>query len=148
MPSSDYFPRSVVLHFPPSVYQKTGSSEMLPQLLQIFKREDLRCIQFLRDGEVRVSFREKSVRDYHAAEGVCFDDQDIPVTRDAEKLTAVYLRDLLYEITGDDVYDFFSAYGEVLAVERIVSYDFPSLCGGNRIVKIVLKESLPYFLTV
>ena len=106
MPSSDYFPRSVVPHFPPSVYQKTGSSEMLPQLLQIFKREDLRCIQFLRDGEVRVSFREKSVRDYHSAEGVRFDDQDIPVTRDAEKLTVVYLRDLPYEIAVDDVYDF------------------------------------------
>ena len=106
MPSSDYFPRSVVPHFPPSVYQKTGSSEMLPQLLQIFKREDLRCIQFLRDGEVRVSFREKSVRDYHSAEGLRFDDQDIHVTRDAEKLTVVYLCDLPYEIAFDDVYDF------------------------------------------
>ena len=80
MLSSDYFPRSVVQHFPPSVYQKTGSLEMLPQLLQIFKREDLRCIQFLHGGKVRVSFREKSVRDYHLAEGVRFDDQDILVT--------------------------------------------------------------------
>ena len=99
----------MVLHFLRSVYQKTGSSEILPQLLQIFKREDLRCIQFLHDGKVRVSFREKSVRDYHSAEGVRFDDQDIPVTRDAEKLTVVYLHNLAYEIAGDDLYDFFSA---------------------------------------
>ena len=103
MLSSDYFPRSVVLQFPPSVYQKTGSSEMFSQLLQILKPEDLRCIQFLRGEKVRVSFREKSVLDYHLAKGVPFDDHDIPVTRDAEKLTVVYLRDLPYEVAGDDV---------------------------------------------
>ena len=39
-------------------------------------------------------------------------------------------------------------FGEGLIVERTVSSDFPSLCDGNRIVKIVQKESLPYFLTV
>ena len=55
------------------------------------------------------------------AKGVPFDDQDIPVTRDAGKLTVVYLRHLPYEVAGDDVYDFFSAYGEVLIVERTVS---------------------------
>ena len=85
---------------------------MLPQLLQILKPEDLRCIQFLRGERVRVSFREKSVLEYHLAIGVRFDDQDNPVTSDAEKLTGVYLRDLPYKVDGDDVYDFFSAYGK------------------------------------
>ena len=41
--------------------------------------------------------------------------------------------------------DFFSAYGEVLIVERTVSSDYPSLCDVNREVKISLKESLSYF---
>ena len=148
MLSSDCFPRSVVLQFPPSVYQKTGSSDMLPQLLQILKPEDIRCIQFLRGEKVRVSFREKSILEYHLAIGVRFDDQDNPVTSDAEKLTGVYLRVLPYKVDGDDVYDFLSAYGEVLIVERTVSSDYPSICDGTRIVKISLKESLPYFLTV
>ena len=62
MPTQDVFPKSVVLHFPPSVYQKTGASEMLPKLLQILQPDDLRCVQFLRDGRVRVSFREKAVK--------------------------------------------------------------------------------------
>ena len=53
--------------------------------------------------------------------------QDIPVTRDAEKLTIVYLRDLPYEVSGGDVYDFFSSYGVVLTIERSVSPAFPSL---------------------
>ena len=106
------------------------------------------CIRdrFLRDEKVRVSFREKSVLEYHLAIGVHFDHQDNPVTSDAEKLTGVYLGNLPYKVDGDDVYDVFSAYGEVLIVERTVSSDYPS--HGNRIVKISLKESLPYFLTV
>ena len=74
--------------------------------------------------------------------------QDIPVTRDAEKTTIVYLCDLPYEVSGDDVYDFFSAYGVVLTVERSVSPAFPSLCDGNRLIKIVLEQSLPYFMSV
>ena len=81
------------------------------------------------------------------AEDVPFNDQDNPVTRDAEKLTVVHLRDLPYEVAGYDVYDFFSAYGEVLTMDRTVSSDYPSLCDDNRIVEMVLKESLPCFLT-
>ena len=52
-----------------------------------------------------------------------------------------------HEVAGYDVYDFFSAYGEVLTMDRTVSSDYRSLCNENRIVEIVLKESLPCFLT-
>ena len=70
---------SVVLHFPPSVYQKIG---------------DLRCVQFLRNGRVRVSFLEKETRDRFLSEGMRFEDQEIPVTKDGQKVTVVYIRDL------------------------------------------------------
>ena len=146
MPSSETFPKSVVLHFPPSIYQKTGAAEMLPHLLEILNQDDLRCAQFLRGGRVRLSFREK-VRD-HLTEGLRFGEEDIPVTRHAEKLTVVYVRDIPYEVSSDDVLGFLGTFGEVLTVERSVSPDFPSLCTGNRIVKIVLQESLPYFRTI
>ena len=82
MPTPDTFPTSVVLRFPPIVYQKTGASEMLPKLLQIFHPDILRCVQFLRSGKIRVTFREKAVREYHLSEGVRFEDQAIPVTSD------------------------------------------------------------------
>ena len=62
MTSHDAFPKSVVLHFPPDVYQNTGATQMLPQLLQILKPDELRCVQFLRGGKVRVSFKDKAVR--------------------------------------------------------------------------------------
>lgn len=54
MTSLEMFPKSVVLHFPASVYQKTGAAEMLPKLLETLKVEDLRCVQFIRGGKVRV----------------------------------------------------------------------------------------------
>ena len=56
--------------FPPRVYRKTGAAEMLPQLLEILKPDDLRCVHVLRGGRVCVSFREKSVHDHHLAEGL------------------------------------------------------------------------------
>ena len=34
MSTPETFPKSVVLHFPPNVYQKIGANEILPQLLQ------------------------------------------------------------------------------------------------------------------
>ena len=144
MPSSETLPKSVILHFPPSIYQKSGAAEM-----EILNPEHLRCAQFLRGGRVCLSFRE-SLRDHLLTEGLRFGDEDIPVTRHAEKLNVdvVYVRDLPYEVSSDDVLGFFGIFGEVLTVERSVSPDFPSFCTGNRIVKIVLQESLPYFMTI
>ena len=148
MPMEDEFPKSVVLHFPPSVYQRTGASAMLPKLLQILNAEDLCFVQFLRGGKVRVSFREQADRDHFLSEGMRLDDEDIPVTRDAEKVTVLYIHDLPYEVASDDVVDFFSTFGEVLTVERSVAPDTPNLCNGNRVLKMVLKEDLPYFNSV
>ena len=148
MPMEDEFPKSVVLHFPPSVYQRTGANAMLPKLLQILNAEDLRCVQFLRGGKVRVSFREQADRDHFLSEGMRLDDEDIPVTRDAEKVTVLYVRDLPYEVASDDLVDFLSTFGEVLTVERSVAADTPNLCNGNRVLKMVLKDDLPYFISI
>ena len=148
MPTQDDFPKSVVLHFPPSVYQKFGAAEMIPNLLEILHVEDLRCVQFLRNGKVRVSFREKDVCGHYLVEGLRFGDHDIPVTKDGQKVTVLYIRDLPYEVPSDDLVDFFSNYGEVLTVERSVAVNFPGLCNGNRILKLILNEDLPYFFSV
>ena len=148
MPTQDEYPKSVVLHFPPSVYQKIGAAEMILKLLEIFNVEDLRCLQFLRNGKVRVSFREKEVRDHYLVEGMRFGDQDIPVTKDGQKVSVLYIRDLPYEVSSDELVDFFSNYGEVLTVERSVAESFPNLCNGNRVLKMILNEELPYFLSV
>ena len=148
MSTQDKYPKSVVLHFPPSVYQKIGAAEMIPKLLGIFNVEDLRCLHFLRNGKVRVSFREKEVRDHYLVEGMRFGDHDIPVTKDGQKVSVLYIRDLPYEVSSDEQVDFFSNYGEVLTVERSVAENFPNLCNSNRVLKMILNEELPYFLSV
>ena len=107
MPTQDEFPKSVVLHFPPSVYQRIGAAEMLPKLLEILQIEDLRCVQFLRNGRVRVSFHEKETRAHFLSEGMRFEDEDIPVTKDGQKVTVLFIRDLPYEVASDDLIDFF-----------------------------------------
>ena len=127
MPTQDQFPKSVVLHFPSSVYQNFGAAEMLPKLLEILPTEDLGCVQFLRNGRVRVSFYKKEFRERFLSEGMRFGDLDIPVTRDGQSVTVVYIRDLPYEVASDDVIDFFSSYGEVLTVERSVAAKFTNL---------------------
>ena len=116
--------------------------------MQILDVDDLRCVQFLRGGKVCVSFREQADRDHFLSEGMRLDDEDIPVTRDAEKVTVLYIRDLPYEVASDDVVDFFSTFGEVLTVERSVAAETPSLCNGNRVLKMVLKGNLPYFISI
>ena len=105
-------------------------------------------MQFQCNGRVRVSFCQKDVRDRYLSEGIHFGDQDIPVTRDGQNVTVVYIRDLPYEVPSDDVVDFFSSYGEVLTAERSVAAKFPGLCNGNRILKMILNQDLPYFLSV
>ena len=72
---------------------KTDASELLSQLLEIVKPEDLKCVQFLQGGKVHLSFKEKSSRDHLFSEVLAFDSFEIPVTRDGEKLDTVNQRD-------------------------------------------------------
>ena len=121
---------------------------MLPKLLEILQIEDLHCVQFLRNGRVRVSFHEKETHDHFLSEGMRFEDEHIPVTKDGQKVTVLFIQDLPYEVASDDLIDFFSSYGEVLIVERSVAASFPNLSNRNRIHKLILNEDLPYFLSV
>ena len=113
--------------FPVQCYQNFGAAEMLPKLLEILPTEDFGCVQFLHNGRVLVSFYENEIRDPFFSEGMRFGDQDIPVTRDGQSVTVVYIRDLPYEVASDDFIAFFSSYGEVLTVERSVAAKFTNL---------------------
>ena len=148
MPPSKLFPKSLLLHFPPQVYQRTSPSDLLPKVLEIVKPEVLRCAQFLQGGKVCLSFKEKSDLDHLLYEGLCVNGVDIPVTEHGKKLTIVYLRDLPFEVSSDDLYAFFADYGDVTTINRSTSSTCSSLFDGNRVVKIVLDKEIPYFLSV
>ena len=98
MPPSELYPKSLLLHFPPQVYQRTSTSDLLPKVLEIVKPEVLKCAQSLQGGKVCLSFKEKSGRNHLLYEGLCVDGVGIPVTEHGKKLTIVYLRDLPFEV--------------------------------------------------
>ena len=144
MPTQDEFMKSLVLQLPPSVYQRTGASAMLPKLLQILNPEDLRCVQFLRSGRVCVLFHEEADRDHFLSEGMR-DDQDIPVTRDAEKVMCSISVIVIYHMKSPVM---MSLTSSLLLVDRSVAAETRNLCDGNCVLKMVLKEDLPYFISV
>ena len=49
------FARSVVLHFPAEIHRAQGVSEVSPQLLQALDVEKIAAVQFLKNGQVRVT---------------------------------------------------------------------------------------------
>ena len=146
MSTPETFPKNVVMHFPPSIYQKIGASDLLPQLLEKFVSDEVRCVQFLRGGRAHVTFRKSTARDYWLSEELCMFGHVVPVTRDHVKLSVLYLRDLPHEVHADDLKEFFSANDTVLVMERLTCADFPLLFDGNRVIKMILEKDLPYFL--
>ena len=51
-------PKSLVAFFLAEVYRSAGSSQVLPRLLESVERDQLSSIQFLRNGAVRLTFKE------------------------------------------------------------------------------------------
>ena len=49
------FARSVLLHFPEEIHRTQGVSEVAPQLLQALVVENIATVQFLKNGQVRVT---------------------------------------------------------------------------------------------
>ena len=108
----------------------------------------IKCLSENQSRRDHTKVVSKPFRDHLLSEGMCLDGMEIPVTKDAEEVTVLYVRDLPYEVSDDDVIDFFSTFGEVLTVERSVVAATPTLFNGNRVLKMVLKDSLPYFVSV
>ena len=59
------FARSVVLHFPAEIHRAQGVSEVAPQLLQALDVEKIAAVQFLKNGQVRVTCKTAEYRDVH-----------------------------------------------------------------------------------
>ena len=146
MSTPETFPKNVVLHFPPSIYQKIGASDLLPQLLEKFVSDEVCCVQFLRGGRACVAFRKSSARDYWLSRELYMFGHVVPVTRDQVKLSLLYLRDMPHKGHADDLNKFFSANDTALVMERLTCADFPLLFDGNSVIKMILEKDLPYFL--
>ena len=126
-------PNSVVLQFPEEVYKNTGSSVVLPHLLEVLDVEKLTTVQFLQRRRVRLMFSDSVSCDNLVAQGLSYGDVQLRVFRADSRVCSVFLRDLPSEVP-DDVFSFFSSFGDVLSVRRSTFANFPSVCNCNRVV--------------
>ena len=91
---ADFFPLSVLLHFPPEVYLSRGVGDLCPLLVRAWHGKEISCIQFLRRGRVRVTVRDPAFREELLSSDFVFEGRKIPVTPAGVHTTTVYVRDL------------------------------------------------------
>ena len=146
MPTFQY-PRSLVVQFQ-DVYRNVGASEILPHLMKCLDADKILAVQFLRAGKVRLTFEDPEVCSAVLRNGLELESLSVQLMPADDRLRCVYLRDLPVEVDDDVVSSFPSRYGEVLSVDHCYFDDFPSLCNGNRLVKILLAQDIPSFVRV
>ena len=143
------FARSVVLHFPAEIHRAQGVSEVAPQLLQALDVENIAAVQFLKNGQVRVTCKTAEYRD-DLLEGstFLFGDVAIPVTAADQPIRSVFVRDLPFEVPDCDVKSAFESFGVVLSVHQCFFRDFPSVANGARRLVMSFRGSIPSSVSV
>ena len=143
------FARSVVLHFPAEIHRAQGVSEVAPQLLQALDVEKIAAVQFLKNGQVRVTCKTAEYQD-DLLEGstFLFGDVPIPVTAADQPIRSVFVRDLPFEVPDCDVKSVFESFGVVLSVHQCFFCDFPSVANGTRRLVMSFRGSIPSSVSV
>ena len=85
------------LHFPPSIYRSSGSSQVLPDLLKSLNIANVPAIQFVFNGVVGVTFREPAQCDAALASDVSFRGTRLRVSPVDARNRLVYVRDLPFD---------------------------------------------------
>ena len=143
MPQSIQCPKSLVAFFPADVYRAVGSSDVLSRLLQGVEKDQLASVQFLRNGAVRLTFKEESVCQSTIQRGILYGDVQLRLCSADTSSRLVYLRDCPFEVPDDAVRAFFSSFGQVHSVQRSEHHGFPGLSDGNRLIKISMSKDVP-----
>ena len=141
------FPCSLVAQFPENVYKNAGVSDILSLVMRSLDPDKISCMQFLRAGKLRLTFQDAEACSAVLKDGL---DLDFPVQLlpADDRIRVVHLRDLPVEVDDDSVSAFFSDYGEVLSVDHCHFESYPSVRNGNRIIKMLLTQDIPYFVEI
>ena len=142
------FPCSLVALFPESVYKNAGVADVLPLVMQSLDPDKVQCAQFLRAGRVRLTFDDPESCAAVLKSSLDLGDVAVQLFPADERVRLVHLRDLPIEVVHDAVSSFFSTYGEVLSVDHCYFKEFPSVRNGNRLIKILLTQDIPYFIEI
>ena len=109
-------PRTLAVHFPSEIYRSTGSSQVLPELAKSLDLPNVRGIQFVPNGVVRVTYKEPAQCDAARACGIRFRGAPLRITPVDSRTRLVYVRDLPVEVPDDGLQVFLRAFGVVHSV--------------------------------
>ena len=131
------------MHFPPTIYRSSGSSQVLPELVKSLDIPNVQCIKFVPNGIVRVTYKESAQCDAALSGGVALRGSNLRVTPVDARTRLVYLRDLPAEVPGEPVRVFFRKYGVLHSVSPQFHPGFPGVATGTRVVRVTLTKDLP-----
>ena len=136
-------PRTLAVHFPPAVYRSTGSSQVSPEFVKSLDLPNVCAIQFMRNGVVRVTYKEPAQCDAALAGGISFRGAPIRVATVNAHTRLVYVRDLPVEVPDDSLQVYLRAFGMVHSCVMQTYPGLPEVSTGTRVVKVSLSKDLP-----
>ena len=136
-------PRTLAVHFLPTVYRSSGSAQVLPDLVKSLDIVNVQCIQFVPNGIVRVTFKESAQCDAALACGVSFRGSKLRVAPVDARTRLVYVRDLPAEVPDELVNVFLRQYGVVHSLSPQFHPGLPGVKNGTRVAKVTLLKDLP-----
>ena len=147
MPSYQY-PRSLVAQFPEEVYKNAGASDVLRLVKKSLDADKVLAVQFLRAGRVRLTFQDSETCSQVLKEDLDLGDVSVQLLPPDDRLRTVHFRDLPVAIGKEVVSSFLAEYGEVLSVSHCFFDDYPTVCNGNHVAKILLDRDISQFVEV
>lgn len=139
---------TLVVQFPDEVYRSSGESVVLPELLKSVDVPKVRCVQFVRNGLVRVTFDDTVCSDAALSSGIVFRGTRLPASYVSARSRLVYVRDLPAEVPESFVQNALSSYGTVHGVSAMEHSGYPGLLNGTRLVKVTLEKDVPSSLSI
>ena len=136
-------PRTLALQFPSEIYRSTGASQVLPELVKSLDLPNVRGIQFMQNGVVRVTYKEPAQCDAALTSGIRFRGAALRTSPVDSRTRLVYVRDLPVEVPVDGLKVYLRAFGVIHAVSMQTYPGMPQVFNGTRVVKVTLAKDLP-----
>lgn len=136
-------PRTLAVHFPSEIYRSTGSSQVLPELVKSLDLPNVRAVQFMPNGVVRVTYKEPAQCDAALTSGISFRGALLRVAPVDSRTRLVYVRDLPVEVPDDGLKVYLRAFGVVHSCVMQTYPSLPQVATGMRVVKVSLAKDLP-----
>ena len=136
-------PRTLALQFPSEIYRSTGASQVLPELVKSLDLPNVRGIQFMQNGVVRVTYKEPAQCDAALTSGIRFRGAALRTSPVDSRTRLVYVRDLPVEVPVDGLKVYLRAFGVIHSVSLQTYPGMPQVFTGTRVVKVTLAKDLP-----